>query len=35
MLVSKKRNTLEMLDHCKWSPEIIAVPLKYMTASAP
>ena len=26
---------LKVLDHCKWLPEIMMVPLKYMAASAP
>ena len=32
-----KRNTapLKILDHCKWPPEIMMVPLKCMAASAP
>ena len=31
-----KRNTvpLKILDHCKWPPEIIMVPLEYMAANA-
>ena len=32
-----QRNTvpMEILDHCKWPPEIMTVPLKWMAASAP
>ena len=32
-----KENTipLKILDHCKWPPEIMTVPLKCMPASAP
>ena len=32
-----KRNIvpLKVLDHCKWPPKIIMVPLKCMTASVP
>ena len=26
---------LKKLEHCKWSPELITVPLKYMTAGVP
>ena len=30
----KETVPLKILDHCKWPPEIMMVPLKCMTASA-
>ena len=34
-LFQKNRVPLKILDHCKWFPEIMAVLLKCITASAP
>ena len=31
----KETAPLKILDHCKWSPKMMVVPLKYMAASVP